>query len=113
MNHRAAGRELMVVVENLGSGFGSATAGLESVNEAGVTASGGRYSRYYCRFPTELGAGTIRHRLVLVEASPEEHREVARLTALDDRTWNPLALSGSLLLVRNDREAAAYDLRRL
>lgn len=48
--------------------------------------------------------------VVLVEATPEEHRELARLGALSGKTWNPPALSGRLLLVRNDREAAAYEL---
>ena len=48
--------------------------------------------------------------LVLVEPSPEAYRELARFGALDGKTWNPPALAGSLLLVRNDREAAAYEL---
>ena len=48
--------------------------------------------------------------LVLVEPSPEAYRELARFAALDGKTWNPPALAGSLLLVRNDREAAAYEL---
>lgn len=53
---------------------------------------------------TEQGA------VVLVEASPDEHRELARLDALDGKTWNPPALAGRLLLVRNNREAACYEL---
>ncbi len=48
--------------------------------------------------------------IVLVEANPTEHRELARFAALDGKTWNPPALSGSLLLVRNNREAACYRL---
>jgi outer membrane protein assembly factor BamB len=48
--------------------------------------------------------------LVLVEPSPEAYRELARFPVLDGKTWNPPALAGSLLLVRNDREAAAYEL---
>ncbi len=48
--------------------------------------------------------------VVLVEATPEEHRELARLDAFDSKTWNPPALSGRRLLVRNDREAACYEL---
>ena len=50
--------------------------------------------------------------LVLVEPSPEAYRELTRFAALDGKTWNPPALAGSLLLVRNDREAAAYELPR-
>lgn len=48
--------------------------------------------------------------LVLVEPTPHEPRELARFAALDGKTWNPPALAGRLLLVRNDREAAAYEL---
>ncbi len=48
--------------------------------------------------------------LVLVEATPEEHRELARIEVFDSKTWNPPALSGRLLLVRNNLEAACYEL---
>ena len=48
--------------------------------------------------------------IVLVETSAERHQEVARLAALPGKTWNPPALAGRLLLVRNNREAAAYEL---
>jgi outer membrane protein assembly factor BamB len=48
--------------------------------------------------------------VVMVEATPREHRELGRFTAFDGKTWNPPALAGRLLLVRNDREAAAFEL---
>ncbi len=48
--------------------------------------------------------------VVLVDADPAEHRELARFKALDGKAWNPPALSGDLLLVRNHREAACYRL---
>ncbi len=48
--------------------------------------------------------------VVLVEATPEVHRELARLEVFDSKTWNPPALSGRLLLVRNNLEAACYEL---
>lgn len=46
--------------------------------------------------------------IVLVEPIPEEHRELTRFTALHGKTWNPPALAGEYLVVRNDKEAACY-----
>ncbi len=48
--------------------------------------------------------------VVLVEPEPTEHREVARFTALHAKTWNPLALAGDYLLIRNEEEAACFRL---
>lgn len=48
--------------------------------------------------------------LVLVEPSPAELIELARHKVLTGRTWNTPALAGSYLLVRNDQEAACYQL---
>lgn len=48
--------------------------------------------------------------IVLVAASPDEHREITRFTALEGKTWNHPALAGNRLVVRNDCEAAAYEL---
>ncbi len=50
--------------------------------------------------------------VVLVEANPDRHRELARFTALDHRTWNHPVVAGDILLIRNDREAACYQLPR-
>ncbi|MCE2559814.1 MAG: PQQ-binding-like beta-propeller repeat protein, partial [Acidobacteria bacterium] len=54
---------------------------------------------------------TERGQLVLVRATPESHQEVAALPAVSGRTWNNPAIAQGILLVRNDREAVAYDLR--
>jgi outer membrane protein assembly factor BamB len=48
--------------------------------------------------------------LVLLRPTPEGPNELARFRVFDDKTWNPLALSGDLLLVRTDREAACIKL---
>ena len=48
--------------------------------------------------------------VVLVRADPSGLQEMARLTALDSKTWNPPTLAGRWLLVRNDREAICFEL---
>jgi outer membrane protein assembly factor BamB len=48
--------------------------------------------------------------LVLVEPRPDAHRELARLPMFMQKTWNPPALAGRFLLVRNDVEAALFEL---
>lgn len=48
--------------------------------------------------------------VVLVEPNPKAHNELTRFPALNGKTWNSPALAGSYLLVRNDREAACYEL---
>ncbi len=46
--------------------------------------------------------------LILLEPTPDEPRELTRFTVLGGKTWNPPALAGEYLLVRNDKEAACY-----
>ncbi len=53
---------------------------------------------------------TERGDMVLVEASPEEHRELGRFTALRGKAWNPFAFAPPYLLVRNDQEMALWSL---
>ncbi len=49
--------------------------------------------------------------LVLVKATPESHQELAKFEAISGKTWNVPALSDGRLIVRNQTEMAAYDLR--
>ena len=49
--------------------------------------------------------------LLLVAATPEGHREVARVPALEGQTWNVPAFADGVLLVRNTQQMAAFDLR--
>jgi outer membrane protein assembly factor BamB len=49
--------------------------------------------------------------VVLVRATPEGHQEVARVPAVEGRTWNHPAIADGFLLVRNSAQMAAFDLR--
>ena len=49
--------------------------------------------------------------LVLVDATPGGHRELARVPAIEGTTWNVPAFADGILLVRNTAEVAAFDLR--
>jgi outer membrane protein assembly factor BamB len=48
--------------------------------------------------------------IVLVRATPEQHTELARFSALQGRTWNNPAIANGRLLVRNATEMAAYNI---
>ena len=73
---------------------------------------GGRYGHGQILLASgHLVITTERGHLVLVRATPEGHQEVAALPAVAGRTWNNPAIAEGILLVRNDREAVAFDLR--
>jgi outer membrane protein assembly factor BamB len=46
--------------------------------------------------------------VVLVNPQPDQLCEITRFVALSSKTWNPPALAGEYLLVRNDKEAACF-----
>jgi outer membrane protein assembly factor BamB len=48
--------------------------------------------------------------LALVEATPEEYRELSRIQAIEGKTWNNPVLVGGRALVRNHLEMACYEL---
>lgn len=49
--------------------------------------------------------------LILLRPTPEASNELARFRVFDSKTWNPIAMSGNLLLARTDREAACLRLK--
>ena len=48
--------------------------------------------------------------VLLLEPTPQALHEVTRFPALAGKTWNPPALAGEYLVVRNEHEAACYRL---
>ena len=46
--------------------------------------------------------------LVLLQATPSSHQEVARFSAIEGKTWNHPAIADGILFVRNEREMAAF-----
>lgn len=48
--------------------------------------------------------------VALVEANPEELKEVARFQGIEGKTWNHPVLAHGKLFVRNGEEMACYEL---
>ena len=48
--------------------------------------------------------------IVLVNATPERHEELARFSAITGKTWNVPAIADGRLLVRNATQMACFDI---
>jgi outer membrane protein assembly factor BamB len=71
---------------------------------------GGRYGYGQILLASDhLVVLTERGDLVLVEANAQDHRELARFSALTGKTWNYPVIVGGRLLVRNQTQMACFD----
>jgi hypothetical protein len=48
--------------------------------------------------------------LVLLQATPDGHKELAKMQGLEGKTWNHPVVIGDRLYLRNSQEAACYEL---
>jgi len=73
----------------------------------------GRYGKGQVLLVEDSGmllVSSERGELVLLDANPEKHLELAKMQALEGKTWNHPVLIGDLLYIRNSQEAACYRL---
>lgn len=74
---------------------------------------GGRYEKGQCLLLADSGLILViseTGELVLLKASPDSHQELAKIQALNDKTWNHPVVIGDKLYLRNAKEAVCYQL---
>jgi outer membrane protein assembly factor BamB len=73
---------------------------------------GGRYGYGQVMLASgHLIVTTEQGEIALVRAAPESHQEVVRFAAIEGQTYNHPAIADGILLIRNAKEMAAFDLR--
>ena len=103
----------IVVHEGHAYGFDGAILSCIDLEDGKRKWKGGRYGHGQLVLLREQGLLLVlseEGELALVEAAPDQFREVARFKAIEGKTWNHPVLVGNLLLVRNGEEMAAFRL---
>jgi len=102
----------MVVHDGHAYGFDGSILACIDLGDGRRTWKGGRYGYGQMLL---VGQGVLlvlseEGELALVAARPDQFRELARVPAIDGKTWNHPVLVGDVLLVRNGEEMAAFRL---
>jgi outer membrane protein assembly factor BamB len=74
---------------------------------------GGRYEKGQALLLADSGLIVVvseKGELVLLRANPEKHEELAKIPAMDGKTWNHPVVVGDKLYLRNAEEAVCYQL---
>ncbi len=103
----------MVVYQDHIYGFDASIFTCISLKSGEQKWKGGRYGKGQVLLVEESGLLLILSEsgeLVLVEADPSGHTELAKFQALEGRTWNHPVLIGDQLFIRNSQQAACYQL---
>jgi outer membrane protein assembly factor BamB len=102
-----------VVHDGHAYGFDGSILSCISLEDGARTWKGGRYGQGQLVLLADSDVLLVlseEGELALVRAAPDRHTELARMPALNNKTWNHPSVVGDLLLIRNGEEMAAYRL---
>ncbi|MFN7629203.1 MAG: PQQ-binding-like beta-propeller repeat protein, partial [Pirellula sp.] len=104
----------MVVHNGYAYGFDNAIFACIDLKDGKRKWKGGRYEKGQALLLADSGLIVVvseRGELVLLRANPEKLEELAKIPAMDGKTWNHPVVVGTKLFLRNAEEAVCYELK--